>query len=263
MIGILLAALTWAASPAEIGECITDFNQHAVLPIPALDAEQKQDLLQGEVVRLLFQAEDPDEPSAVVAYAISPMSREALWIAAQDPHTQVDPGLSEQVMRPIGPDHAIWYGYWDLPRPIRDRHWVVESKNTHSLAHAMEGKGWEHSWVLVDDGLSEARPFVAEGNVIGVTLSHLESAVFTPINKGSWFMFELSDGRTLVGYQATSTVGGSIPTWLVQKLVMSRMETVIRDLEKRAETWSPEHYCDGHAPVYGGDGEPIPHFQGR
>ena len=38
------------------------------------------------------------------------------------------------------------------------------------------------------------------------------------------------------------------------------IETVIRDLESRAKTWSVDHYCDGHDPVYGGDGEPIPRF---
>ena len=260
MIGILAAALGLAASTAEIQTCISDYNQHAVLDIPALSEDQTADLLKGEVVRTLLQAEDPDEPSAVVAYLVSPVDRNALWIAAQDPHTQVDPGLSESIMESLGKDSAVWYGFWDLPRPIRDRHWVVKSGNSHQLAKAMGGKGWEHHWQLVDDGLADAKPFVAAGNVVGITLAHLESAVFTPINQGSWFMFELSDGKTLIGYQATSTVGGAIPTWLVQKLVMARMESVLRGIETRAKEWSPEHYCEGHAPVYGGDGEPIPLF---
>jgi hypothetical protein len=261
MLAILISTLLAnAATKGEIDECISSFNQHAVHEIPALDADQTAALMRGEVVRTLFQAPDPNEPSAVVAFVLSPVPRNQLWIAAQDPHTQVDPGLTEKVIEPLGADRAVWYGHWDLPRPLRDRQWVVESGNTHAVAHATSGKGWEHTWELVPDGLGDARPVIADGQIAGITLAHLESALFTPINRGSWFMFELDDGQTLLGYQATSVVGGAIPTWLVSKLVMARMESVLRGLETRAKDWSAEHYCDGHTPVYGGDGEPIPHF---
>ncbi len=261
MLTLLLSAqLALATSVSEINTCISDFNEHAVLAIPKLDDRQTQDLLAGKVVRTLFQAPDPKDPSAVVAFVVSPVDRNALWIAAQDPHTQIDPGLTEEIMQSLGSDHAIWYGYWDLPRPIRDRQWVVESKNTHELARAMNGKGWEHSWVLQSNGLADARPLIAAGSVGDITLDQLESAIFTPVNKGAWFMFELDDGQTLLGYQATSVVGGAVPTWLIEKLVMSRMESILRNLETRAKEWSPAHYCDDHAPVLGGDGEPIPKF---
>jgi hypothetical protein len=257
---LLLTQLAYGATPTEVGALIGAYNQHAILKIPVLDDKQTADLLDGDVVRILFQAEDPEAPSAAVAFALSPIPRNALWIAAQDPHTQVDPGLSEQILKSLGPDHAIWYGYWDLPRPVRDRQWVVESQNTHALARAMDNRGWEHTWILVEDGLDQARPVIARGEVPGITSEHIETAIFTPVNKGSWFMFELEDGQTMFGYQATTVVGGAIPTWLVTKLVMSRLETIVRDLEKRAREWSPTHYSGDHPPVLGADGAPVPLF---
>jgi len=261
MLSLLMTTwLAWAATPAEIDGLLREFNQHAVLKVPILDDKQTQNLLDGDVVRILFQAEDPEAPSAAVAFALSPISRDALWIAAQDPHTIVDPGLSEKIIRQISPDRAIWYGHWDLPRPVRDRQWVVDSSNTHALATAMNDKGWEHSWVLVEDGLEQARPFIERGDVSGITTEHLDDAIFTPVNRGSWWFFELEDGQTMFGYQATTVVGGAIPTWLVTKLVMSRLETIVRDLEKRAQEWSPKHYSGDHAPVLGGDGVAVPKF---
>jgi len=261
MLWILLTSLLCqAATPDELQGVVTDYNRHAVMAIPGLDLAAAQSLLEGEVVRMLFQAEDPNQPSAAVAFFLSPVPRDALWIAAQDPHAEVDPGLTEKMFRSLGDDHAVWYGYWDLPRPVRDRQWVVESNNTHSLAHAMGDRGWEHTWQLVEAGLVEVRPLVARGEVPGVSLIGLESAIYTPINRGSWFMFELGDGQTLFGYQATTVVGGAIPTWLVTRLVMSRLETVLRHLEARAREWSPGHYTADHPPVFGGDGAPIPRF---
>ncbi|NCG18151.1 MAG: hypothetical protein GWP91_03955 [Rhodobacterales bacterium] len=257
---LLTAQLALATTPVEISACINDFNQHAVLPIPTLSSGQTEELMKGNVVRTIFQAEKPEDPSAVVAFVLSPRSRNSLWIAAQDPHTKVDPGLTERVVKNIGPDHAIWYGHWDLPRPVRDRQWVVESTNSHALSKAMDGKGWEHSWLLVENGLEQAKPMIAAGEVGNITLDDFASAIFTPVNKGAWFMFELDDGQTLLGYQATSVVGGAVPTWLVEKLVMSRMESILRDLETRAQTWSPAHYSEGHEDVYGGDGKVIPRF---
>jgi len=256
----LTSLLATAATPEELQGLVVEFNQHAQLRIPQLSARQAEQLLDGDVVRVLFPAEDPEAPSAAVAFMISPVARPALWIAAQDPHTQVDPGLTEKELQHLGTDHAIWYGYWDLPRPVRDRQWVVESRNTHRVSAATEGRAWEHTWNLVEDGLSTARPFIEAGKVGAITLEQVDTAIYTPVNQGSWFMFSLDDGQTMLGYQATSVVGGAIPTWVVTKLVMSRLESILRDLEVRAQTWSPTHYGASHAAVPGGDGQPIPRF---
>jgi hypothetical protein len=74
-------------------------------------------------------------------------------------------------------------------------------------------------------------------------------------------MASLPDGRTLVSYQATSVIGGSIPDWLVLQLTMSRLDSVLRTLEQRAQSWIPTHYGAAHEPIYGGDGREIAHYR--
>lgn len=226
----------------------------AVHPLPPLSAEQRARLGRAEVVKIVHHAADPNAPSRAVGIALLKGGRDALWVASQDPHTTVDPSLTEFIVEQLSLDHALWYGHLDLPYPLTDRQWVVESENTHALA----SRGcWEHRWSLVENGLERVRVAVATGER-PITLERVDAALFTPVNHGNWLMAPLADGRTLVAYQATSVVGGSIPDWLVLKLTMSRLETLLRDLEVRASTWAPGHYRAGHAPMYGGDGRPVP-----
>lgn len=229
----------------------------AAHPLPALSEAQKADLAAGEVVRIVRHG-DPEAPSTAIGIALLEGGQDALWIAAQDPHAQVDPSITEFVLEDFGAAHALWYGHLDLPWPLKDRQWVVESRNSKSLAASTADGCWEHSWKLVPDGLPRVRPFVERGDAKGLAMEAIDDAVFTPVNEGSWLMAPLSDGRVLVSYQATSVVGGAIPDGLVLQLTMARLESVLRSLEDRAKTWAPGHYGAGHAPVPGGGGEPIP-----
>jgi hypothetical protein len=212
------------------------------------------------VVRVLTRNPDPDGPSTAIGLALLDGRRDALWLGAQDPHTVVDPDLVEFVIEDKGTDHALWYGHIDLPRPIRDRQWVVESRNNHALAEASGGRCWEHEWKLVPDALDRVREHVARTHSTRITAAQIDDAIYTPVNHGGWMLATLPDGRTLVAYQATSVVGGAIPDWLVLQLTMSRLESVLREVETRAKTWAPAHYDESHAPVPGGDGRPIERF---
>jgi hypothetical protein len=239
---------------AVLGRC-----RGARHPLPALTAAQRAELDASKVVRIVHHG-DPEAPSTAVGIALLEADRNALWVAAQDPHAQVDPALTEFVIEWLGVDSALWYGHIDLPRPVRDRQWVVSSTNSHDLARATGDGCWEHRWTLVEDGLPRARSMVVAGIVSKVTLDQVDTAVYTPVNHGAWLMAPLSDGRTLVAYQATSVVGGAIPDWLVLQLSMSRLESVLDDLERRALTWAPSHYGKAHPPVVGGGGRVIPPF---
>ena len=253
----------WAAGAAVAGDdldaALAACATGALHPLPDLTIDQRRRLVDGEVVRTVDRRGE-DEPSAAVGLAILRAPREALWIASQDPHTQVDPGLTEFIVEHLGADHALWYGHLDLPRPLKDRQWVVASTNNHDMATATADACWEHSWVLVEDGIARVRPMVEASEPKGITTDHLDSAIFTPVNRGSWFMAPLSDGRVLVAYQASSVVAGFIPDWLVTQLAMGRLEDLMRNLEKRALNWSTGHYQAGHSPVYAGDGAPLPRY---
>lgn len=254
----LLTLSAFASVDDEIATAL-DRCSGAIHPLPALSADQRAELAAGEVVRIVHHG-DPEAPSTAIGIALLDGGRDPLWIAAQDPHTVVDPSLTEFVVEDLGSDHAVWYGLFDLPWPLKDRQWVVESRNTHPLATSTGDGCWEHTWKLVPNGLGRVRPFVERGDAKGVTLEALDTAVFTPVNEGGWLMAPLADGRVLVSYQATSVVGGAIPDGLVLQLTMARLESVLRDLETRARTWSPTHYNGKHPSVPGGAGAPIARF---
>jgi len=243
---------------ADVDLALEACRTHPVNPLPLLSPEQKQELVAGEVVRILDRHDD--EPSAAVGLAILKAPREALWIASQDPHAQVDPSLTEFVVESRGADRRLWYGYFDLPRPLQDRQWVVEARNNHRMARATGQRCWEHLWKLEEDGLEKVRDTVVAEEPRGITAEHLERAIFTPTNQGSWTMAELGDGYVLTAYSASTTVAGLIPDWVIAQLAKSRLESVLRSLEERANTWALEHYRAGHAPVASGDGSPLPPF---
>lgn len=227
----------------------------ADFPLPTLSKDQRDLLAAGSVVKIVNKADDPNAASSAIGIAILDARRPDLWVAAQDEHASVDPSLVEFIVEEMGSDHMLWYGHIDLPRPITDRQWVVDSSNNHALGSAC----WEHRWRLIANGLAKVRPSVAAGER-RVTLAQLEEAIYTPVNTGNWLMAPLPDGRTLVSYQATSVIGGSIPDWLVLQLTMSRLESVLRTVETRAHSWVPEHYRGGHHEVFGGDGKPLPTY---
>ncbi len=258
---LLLSSLALAAPTIrDIDRALAACGVEAVHPLPELTAEQKQSLVEGEVVRFLERKKDA--PSAAIGVAVLKAPREAVWIATQDPHAQVDPDLTEFVVAKRGPDTLLWYGYFDLPRPLQDRQWVVESRNNHAMAKQTGQACWEHLWVLVEDGLQIVRPTVEAQKPRGITVEHLERAIFTPDNRGSWTMADLGGGYVLAAYSAQSTVAGLIPDWIVAQLAKSRLESVLRSAEERANTWAIQHYRLGHPPVAGGDGAPVPHLGG-
>jgi len=256
MLVVAITAALAAPTSAELEAAMQAYSAQAVNGLPTLTEAQRQDLIQGRCVRVLRENPDPEKPSAATGMILVKVPRPNLWIATQDLHASVDPDLTEFIVKPIGPDAAWWYGYWDLPRPVKDRQWVVHSYNNHDLAAATGGQAWEHVWSLVPDGLDHVRSMVGEGAKRGIDAGDLDHAIFTPVNEGSWTMLTLGD-HTLLAYQATSVVGGSIPSWMVQKLAMMRLESVLRRVEDRAQTWVPSHYAGGHEAVYGGDGQRI------
>ena len=249
-----MVLLAWCSHAADAGaddeiSAALESCDGAVYPLPRLTAQQLTDLAAGQVVKIVHHAADPEAPSSAIGIAVLAAPREALWVSAQDIHEEVDPSMVEFVVRSLGGDHDLWYGHIDLPRPITDRQWVVESENNHALAPGC----WEHHWALVNDGIALVRDTIESGTT-KVTTAQLNEAIYTPVNRGNWLMAPLPDGRTVVSYQATSVIGGAIPDWLVLQLTMSRLDSVLRSLEHRAQSWVPGHYRGDHQAIYGGDG---------
>lgn len=258
-LGVLLLVASTPSLAAEhpVNAGLTAYNAAAVFPLPTLDADQLASLDEGEVVRIIERSDDPKAPARAIALSVSDHPLPALWVAALDPHLTVDPDLIETRLSTSESGRELWYGYYALPAPISDRHWVVESWNNHALAAATDNRAWEHAWKLVAHRMGEARVAVAAGRVEGVEPEAMDGAVLTPHNRGAWLVVRLSDGRSLLGYHATSTIGGSIPDWIVLRLVHARLDALMLRVQDRVPELVPEHYTPSHPDLAGGDGAPL------
>lgn len=239
--------------PAELARAFDSCRPVVEAPLPELTAAQLAELSAGAVVRIVRHG-DPDQPSTAIGLGLLEGSLPALWLAAQDPHTNVDPALVEFVIDALPDGRHLWYGHLDLPAPLTDRQWVVASGDNRAAGRV---GCWEHHWDLAADALPRARAAIAAGAAPALVPEQVDAAVLTPVNHGAWLMVAVDPGHTLVVYQATSVVGGAIPDWLVLKLTTARLETVLREVEDRARSWVPGHYTLTHAPVIGVDGRPI------
>lgn len=246
-----------AAAPYEtVNAGIAAFNAHATWSLPSLTEQQVAQLEAGACVRIR-EVGDPDEPQRVLGFVLTDVPLEQLWVSVMDDHFPNDGGqIVQRKLERFGQGRSRWYGFIDLPVLFHDRHYVVDVRDNHALARATGDRAWEHIWELVGDGLPVARPVIEAGEVPGVTPELFDKAIYTPVNRGAWLMIRVGD-RTVLGYHATSVVGGSIPDWLVSQLAMSRVESALRRVEDNARVDVTDHYDEDHAPIYSGRGTPM------
>jgi hypothetical protein len=243
-------------SDAVLADTLSRFNAVARAPLPELSAHQRQNLLGGSVLKLLVP--QTDGTLRVVGLILTDQTQRRMWLSTQDPHFS----SSEAIEAPIYQEdnRASWYAMLDLPRPVKDRHWVIQIWDNVALAKSSGGEFWEHPWRLDPDGVATARPLVERGEVAGLSLEAFDAALYTPVNHGAMVFIALPYGYSLMAYDVTSVVGGNIPDRLVAEFVRAGMERSLREVETRAREVVPGHYRGGHAPVLGANGEAVPLF---
>ncbi len=229
---------------------------HATHRPPTLDARGLERLREGEVVQMLERGAGTD-PTAAVGVVMAEASVSEAWLACQGPHAE--PGENPEFLIESLPDHqAVWYGYVPLPWPLRDRQYIVKSRANVAMANATENRCWEHTWREYPEGLADVRPMVSEAPVEGITPEHLDRAVVTSWNRGSWLLAAVDDDHVLIMFQASLVVDGNIPDWIVPRITASKLDGMLKRVKGRAETWAALHYDRRHAPFLGGDGRVIP-----
>ncbi len=241
---------------AALESVLAEFSSGARFPLPTLTERQLERILAGKVVKVREKDEDGG-PQRGIGFLRSDVPRADLWLAVRDSHLTMLEELHERQLTPPGEWPAVWYQLLDLPRPFADRHWVIDVVDTHALALATDNRCWEHAWELRDDGPSVAREAVAEGRIPGVDLERAEAAIYTPVNHGAWIALLLPDGSTVLGYHATSVVGGRIPDQLVADYMMLTLDNLLLGVVDRAPR-AVEHYGPDHDPIEGADGVAIP-----
>ena len=255
-----LAFADVTASTAEVQNTISKFNTGAHFKLPTLTPAQLVELQQGNVVSILDDSAGVDAPRRAVGFMLSEVSQKQLWLACQDPHAVLNSSTKELRTKINADQSAHWYGFMDLPWPFSDRHWMVKSWNTTSLAKQSNNQLWEHPWDLLPNGATEIKPFIDSGKLSGVTLDLVNEAVYTPVSNGAWAVATVNSHTRLIVYHATTVVGGSIPESTAVRYTVITLEDMMTDMEKRAIEWVPKHYVSGHVGVLGGDNEIIPTF---
>ena len=178
-----------------------------------------------------------------------------VWLAALNIGTQHAKRLTEHVMQFDDSGGSVWYQHLNLPWPLKNRHWIIRNEKRTGLTEATGGQVWEHAWRLDERGQPAAVALLADGEVDGLSARDGRKALYLPVNRGGWTMFELDSGRTLVAIHVMTVMGGWIPDRLVANMASDQLEDMLTKLEPRADAIH-ERY-DTSYPIFTGDARRI------
>lgn len=247
----------------EIRESMARYDSVSTFPLPVLDEERLRELFDGEVVRfrekwqLPSEGEEAQERQRVLAFRLVDAPRLAVWLSTLDPHFPLNDSITEVRLDEDTGGVTTWYQFMDLPWPVRNRHWVIKVEKGIDVCAKTSGQAWEQSWHLVKDGESTARELAAAGRAGGVPLDKVKGARYLEANDGAWAAFALGDDLTLIAYNLTIVLGGLVPEGMAARFAMRALEDLMDRIAANVAR-VPEHYVDGHAPIYAGDGTEIP-----
>ena len=244
-------------SSKEIEQRIDELNRQAHFPVPMPKMSDLERILDGKVVRIREHTDNPDEPQRIVAYMRSTETRDALWLTARDIHYSAVDELLEVKVSDSGKWPTRWYQFLDLPWPFADRVWMVDVNDNLPLARNTNNAIWEHYWYETEGGPALARRLVVDHKIPSMATETHDAAVYAPLSRGAWVLFELSDGSTIVIYHAATIIGGKIPDHVVANYAYATLDNMLRRIDRRAKDELRDHYVVGHDLILGGDHQPI------
>ncbi|NNE44514.1 MAG: hypothetical protein HKN12_09910 [Gemmatimonadetes bacterium] len=260
----------------EVADLVTlairEYNELTEFQLPELDEELMEELLAGKVARTRWkqpvpsvepvpEGQEVDEDDVktrqrVVAMYLIKRPRDHVWVAALDPNNVPSDKVREVRLSRDGSGDSRWYQLMDLPWPVKNRHWVIDVKKREHVAAATDGRAWEQTWHLVEDGEPIAYEATKAGRSKEISYDDAKGAKYLDANTGAWAMFELTPDLTLLTYQLTVVLGGLLPEGLTARFAMGELESLCFKIEEHAYQ-IPQIYVDGYETVYGGDGKPI------
>lgn len=261
LVALGLSAPVQAAelTDAQLVASFREFQGLAHHPVRLPSQSQRAKLLDGKIVKMRLPSKE-GEPVGAMALVISDLSKEEIWLGtADDEHMGEHEELITHHLPLLGGEMFRWYGYVDLPRPISDRHFLIQTTVNRALESKTGGRMWSRHWTLEPGGEATARSLVATGAVAGVDTERFDDAVWVPQNHGAWIFVDLPDGRTLFGYYTAASLGGNFPDSMVNRYVYWGLERVMEEVLDHAAK-AKSHYRGGHAPIMGGNGVPVPRF---
>lgn len=220
----LLESLVLLLSPAAFADGTINgeldlLSQHGVHTVPSLSERQLEKLASGQPV--VFLHDDGGAESiehAVYAVDIIEAPRILVWLAMLGGTGERDTRYDRATIERDAIGGSTRYQYFDLPWPIRDRHWVIRLQKNLRLADATDGRAWQHRWSLVDDVPNTLEVLAKSGEVAGLTERRIEQSIVPATNEGALSAIELDEDRTLVVAWFHIDLGGRIPKSLVQSV---------------------------------------------
>jgi hypothetical protein len=254
---LLAGSLRAESSLTEnLSSSLTEYNEGARFPLPALSEGQLRRLSSGKVVRIRDQISKDGGPQRITGLLVCDAQRDDLWVAFRDPHLTSLPELTEVRISEDGTWPTNWYQYFHMPGPFGDRHWVIAVDDNIALAKQSDGRLWEHFWGLQPGGPELATQVVSTGEIPGVDSEMADKAIYPPVNEGAWLLVQLGQGRTLLGYTVRASIGGNIPDRMVASYSMLTLARLLRRVEDRASV-AADHYDAAHPRIRDGGGEAL------
>lgn len=261
LLGTVLAVAAARAEPNAIASLLQEYQRQSGIPVAGLDARSLAQLRDGDVVYRkvsVTHARSIDRDTTtlrIIGYRLIDKPRETLWLAALAYDAGYSHRLTEHLVANNGDGGARWYQHVNMPWPLRNRHWMIETGKDVSLAQDTGDRIWEHYWHLVDNTQSRIDALLAQPGVPGVDASAGDKTILLPLNNGAWVMGELGLERTLVILHATMDMGGIIPDRLVASYTSRQLKSMLGKIEHDADTvW--QHYNERYM-IYRGDGTVI------
>ncbi len=250
---VLRSASGAIVDDAAISKALEEYARGATYAFPMPAANDRARLVEGKVLKQRLKS---DEGDLAIGMIVSDEPLRDLWLGSLDPDFDIVKNVRTYIF-PTPPDAVTrWYGLVDLPRPFSDRHFLITTVLNKAIAVSSGGRIWERAWRLEPDGVGTILPLVAAGHVEGVTTAMLEKAIYTPVNRGSWFFVQLDETHVLVGYTCATVIGGDIPDGLVTQHVLAGLDELLTTVVARAREMDT-HYAGAHPLLVGGDGNPI------
>lgn len=227
-----------AADQSGLEQMIEHYNQldDSRWPLPHPTDDELLAISKGEVVskRQRIKIDKEDTAYRVVGYVLVPANRLRVWTSTLSSTTEHSESMIEI---PLGVDAnggASWYQYLNLPWPVVDRQWLIQTGKRLELAEQSSDLLWEHQWNLQSNGQTLSQSLGALGKLPGVSTRQLKKAVYVPANAGGWVMAAVDKNATLVIVHATAELGGRLPDSLVARFVNRQFRRVLSRLEERA-----------------------------
>ena len=247
---------------ARIVQVLEQYNALSDMRLPMPGPDDAKAIAAGRVVKLRERMEmmsaatnERDQRIRVVGYRLIERPRLLVWLAALDVGTEHSDRLTEHLLMNDDRGGSLWYQHLHLYWPIKNRHWTIVNRKSVELADSTNGMVWEHAWQLAPEGREIAMDLLENREVDGLTDNRARRAIYLPVNRGAWTMFELGDGLTLVASHATVELGGFIPDSFVASYVGRQLTKMLDGLVSRSDVMDREY--DTSYTIYTGAGEVI------